>query len=190
MHRTALCAVLLLLGNVAAAKKEKAPSSAWDPAVAAELKASTEKMFVDLDAGNTAALTNTMSSDGVIFDIDPANRPIAKRGAAEISAYMDRITKDMKAAGGSVKTTIVRNDCFAVGAMGYCATEFDQTFTSGGHTMGPMKFRATTVARKVDGTWRWEHWHGSWREEPPPMPEATTNTTTTPTPAPAPAPKK
>jgi len=164
MYRTAFCAALLMLANTASAKKQSAPSSAWDPAVAAELKAQNEKMFADLDAGNTDALTNMMSSDGSIYDIDPNNVPVAKRGAAEIKAYMDQITSEMKAAGGTVKTNVVRNDCYAVAVMGYCAVEFDQMFTSGGNTMGPMKFRATTVARKVDGTWKWEHWHGSWRE--------------------------
>ena len=54
--------------------------------------------------------------------------------------------------------------------------------------MGPMKFRGTTVARKVDDAWKWEHWHGSFRELP--MPMSTTTTTTPAAPAPAPAPKK
>jgi hypothetical protein len=186
MHRTAFCAALVMFANTASAKKQSAPSSAWDTAAAAELKAQNEKMFADIDAGNTDALTNRMSSDGIIFDIDPNNVPVEKRGAAEIRAYMDQITSEMKAAGGTVKTTVVRNDCYAVAVMGYCAVEFDQMFTAdGGQTMGPMKFRGTTVARKVDGQWQWEHWHGSWRELPPPMP-ATTTPPTAPTPGPAP----
>jgi ketosteroid isomerase-like protein len=191
MHRTAFCAALLMFANTAYAKKQSAPSSAWDTAAAAELKAQNEKMFADIDAGNTDALTNMMSSDGIIFDIDPNNVPVAKRGSAEIKAYMDQIASEMKASGGTVKTTVVRDDCYAVAVMGYCAVEFDQLFTSGGQTMGPMKFRGTTVARKVDGVWKWEHWHGSFRELPV-MPGATTTTTTTTTaaPAPTPAPKK
>ena len=104
-----------------------------------------------------------------------------------ISKRANQIASEMKAAGGTVKTTVVRNDCYAVAVMGYCAVEFDQTFTSGGQTMGPMKFRGTTVARKVDGAWKWEHWHGSFRE----LPTVQTTTTTTPSaPAPAPAPNK
>ena len=192
MHRTALCAGLLLIANPAVAKKT--PSSAWDTAVAAELQAQNEKMFADMDAGNTDALTNLMSSDGIIYDIDPHNMPIAKRGSAEIKAYMEQITSEMKTAGGTVKTTVVRNDCYAVAVMGYCAVEFDQWFTMGGQTMGPVKFRGTTVARKVDNAWKWEHWHGSFREFAA-LPVATTTTTTTttttaPAPAPTPAPKK
>ena len=190
MHRTAFCAALLMFANTASAKKS-APSSEWDTAAAAELKAQTEKMFADIDAGNNDALTNMMASDGIIYDIDPNNMPVAKRGAAEIRAYMDQITTEMKAAGGSAKTTVVRNDCYAVAVMGYCAVEFDQMYTMGGQTMGPMKFRGTAVARKVDGQWKWEHWHGSFRELPV-MPASTTTTTTTTTtaPAPGPAPKK
>ena len=184
MNRTAFCAALLLFANTASAKKTSEPSSAWDTAAAAELKAQNEKMFADIDAGNSDALTNMMSSDGVVFDIDPNNVPVAKRGSAEIKAYMDQITNEMKTAGGTVKTTVVRDDCYAVAVMGYCAVEFDQMFTSGGQTMGPMKFRGTTVARKVDGVWKWEHWHGSFRELPV-VPSAATTT-----PAPAPAPKK
>jgi hypothetical protein len=96
-----------MFANTAAAKKS-APSSAWDTAAAAELKAQNEKMFADIDAGNTDALTNMMSSDGIVYDIDPNNMPVAKRGAAEIKAYMDQITSEMKTAGGTVKTTVVR----------------------------------------------------------------------------------
>ena len=189
MHRTAFCAVLLLFANTASAKKP--PSSAWDTTAAAELKAQNEKMFADIDAGNTDALTNLMSSEGIIYDIDPNNMPIAKRGAAEIKAYMDQVASEMKTAGGTVKTTVVRDDCYAVGVMGYCAVEFDQMYTMGGQTMGPMKFRGTTVARKVDNAWKWEHWHGSFREFPALPPTITTTTTTTTiTPAAAPAPKK
>jgi hypothetical protein len=142
-------------------------------------------MFADIDAGNTEALTNMMSNDGIIFDIDPNNVPVEKRGAAEIRAYMDQVASEMKAADGTVKTTVVRNDCYAVAVMGYCAVDFDQTFTSGGQTMGPLKFRGTIVARKVDGVWKWEHWHGSFRELPV-TPGTTTPATTTPPPAPAP----
>jgi ketosteroid isomerase-like protein len=146
-------------------------------------------MFADIDAGNIDALTNRMSNDAIIFDLDPNNVPVEKRGAAEIRAYMDQIASEMKAAGGTVTTAVVRNDCYAVAVMGYCAVEFDQMYSMGGQTMGPMKFRGTAVARKVDGEWKWEHWHGSFRELPI-LPAATTPTTTTTTPAPAPAPKK
>jgi ketosteroid isomerase-like protein len=191
MRRAAFCAATLMFANAASAKKQSAPSSAWDTAATAELKAQNEKMFADIDAGNTDALTNMMSSDGIIFDIDPDNVPVEKRGTAEIKAYMDQIANEMKTAGGTVKTTVIRNDCYAVAVMGYCAVEFDQMFATGEQTMGPLKFRGTTVARKVDNAWKWEHWHGSFRELPV-MPGATT-TTTAPTPAApasAPAPKK
>lgn len=177
MRRRAFCAALLMFANAASAKKG-APSSAWDPAATAELAAQNEKMFAEIDAGNVDALTNMVSSEGIIFDIDPNNEPISKRGAAEIKAYMEQIANEMKAAGGTVKTTVVRNDCHAIAVMGYCAIEFDQMFTTDDQTMGPLKFRGTTVARKVDGLWKWEHWHGSFRELPV-MPSATTSPTTT-----------
>jgi ketosteroid isomerase-like protein len=194
MNRSALCAALLTLvaSNAASAKKESAPSAAWDPAATADLKATNEKMFADIDAGNMDALTSRMSADAVVFDTDMTGKPMATHGSAEIKKTMDAMAMEMKASGGTSKTTIVRDDCFATAVMGYCAVEFDQTFTAGGNTMGPMKFRGTLVARKVDGQWTFDHWHGASREAPP-MPEATTTTTTTttaPPPATPPAPAK
>jgi hypothetical protein len=153
-----------MFANIASAKKQKAPSSAWDTAAAAELQAQSAKMFADIDAGNIDAVTSMMSSDGILFDLDPHNVPVARRSAAEIKAYMDQVASEMKTAGGTVTTTVVRNDCYAVAVMGYCAVEFDQVFTMGGQAMGPVKLRGTTVARKVDDVWKWEHWHGSYRE--------------------------
>src|SRR5678816_1412812 len=100
MNRTAFCAALLMFANTASAKKQSAPSTAWDTAAAAELKAQNEKMFADIDAGNIDALTNMMSSDGIVYDIDPNNMPVAKHGAAETKAYMEQVTSEMKTAGG------------------------------------------------------------------------------------------
>jgi hypothetical protein len=168
MTRTSILGASLLglaLSNAALAKKSTAPSSDWDPAATTALKAMSEKMFQDMDAGNMEAMTAMMSSEGVVFDMDMNNNPVAKRGP-EVAAYLNEMGAMMKQNGSTMKTSIVRDDCFATAVMGYCAIEFDQTFTMGAQVMGPVKFRGTAVARKVGETWKWEHWHGSFREMP------------------------
>jgi hypothetical protein len=124
-------------------------------------------MFRDLDTGNFDGMLAKMDTDATAFDFDTKNQPISMRNLDEIRALFAALGKSMKEGGLSVKTDVGHTDCRATGAMGYCGVEFDQTMTQGGQAMGPFKFRGTLVARKVGDTWKWAHWHGSFREMPP-----------------------
>jgi ketosteroid isomerase-like protein len=141
-------------------------SSDWDPKAAAALKTEPADMLADIDAGDFDAMMAKMDKDPVVFDFDEKGAPVTARGMDEVRAMFDRYKALMKDQGLRFKSTLVRNDCYAVGNMGYCLVEFDQTATAGGQAVGPYKFRGTLVLRKVGNDWKWTHWHGSFREMP------------------------
>jgi ketosteroid isomerase-like protein len=143
-----------------------AASAQWDAQSSAALRAQPEALLHHLDAGNFDALIANLDDDSLVLDLDENNHPVRYQGREEVTRYFRGLEQGAKAQGLKFKSTIVRNDCSATPVVGYCVVEFDQTITAGGSTMGPFKFRGTVVARKVGETWRWSHWHGSFREVP------------------------
>ena len=143
------------------------PSSDWDVAATDAVKAEVDRMFKDIDAGNFEVMLGRMDTDATAFDFDANNNPVSMHGIDEIRSYFGQYEQGMKEGGMAMKSQVSRTDCRATPVMGYCAVEFDQTVTQGGQTMGPFKFRGTLVARKIGETWKWTHWHGSFREPPP-----------------------
>src|SRR6185369_696725 len=112
--------------------------------------------------------------------LDENNHPVRYQGREKVTQYFHNLEQGAKAQGLKFKSTITKNDCSATTNVGYCVVEFDQTISAGGQTMGPFKFRATVVARKVGDEWRWTHWHGSFREMPAPAPAASATAAVTP----------
>lgn len=144
-----------------------AASTQWDPQAATSLHAEPEALLRDLDSGNVADMLARMDDASVVLDVDENNRPVRFEGRAQVNEYFGGLEKAMKD-GLRFRTTIAKNDCTASATFGYCVVEFDQVVSAGGQTMSPAKLRATLVARKVGDAWRWTHWHGSFREMPPP----------------------
>ena len=149
-----------------------AQTTGWDAQASASLKQEPVTMLKNIDAGNFDAMLRSADKDAVVFDVDENNNPIRLQGAAAMKMFFDGVSLSMKKQAMSFKSTLVRNDCFATAAQGYCAIEFDQSLVGGGKTMGPFKFRGTLIARKTEAGWRWVHWHGSFRENPPAAPPA------------------
>lgn len=148
-----------------------AASSAWNPKASADLKAMTSTIFTQLDAGEVEAMKASFDDNVSVFDIDPENKPVAAYGTDAAKAYTDTLGAAIKQ-GLKVKSSVNKIDCQATEVLGFCVVEFDQVFTMGGQTMGPFKFRATAVGRKVNSAWKWTHWHGSFREPPAAAPAA------------------
>jgi SnoaL-like domain len=149
-----------------------AASTQWDPQSAAALHAEPEALLRDLDAGNVSDMLARMDDQSVVLDLDENNHPVRVEGRAKVTEYLGGLEKAMKKDGVHFRSKIAKNDCTASASFGYCIVEFDQTISAGGQTMGPFKLQATLVARKVGDTWRWSHWHGSFREMPAPAPAA------------------
>ncbi|MEZ0374300.1 MAG: nuclear transport factor 2 family protein [Candidatus Sericytochromatia bacterium] len=161
---------LLMMGLMMAvsgcAVQAAAPDpSDWNSQATQELKAAADKMFKDLDKGDSGAILSWKDLNPSVFDVDPENKAVQFYGEAEVSKYLGSMTEAVKA-GLKIKSVVKRSDCQATASMGFCTIEFDQTATMGDQTMGPSKFRGTMIARKLPSGWKWTHWHGSFREMP------------------------
>lgn len=146
-----------------------AASSGWDSQAAESLKQVSVKLLQNIDAGDFMAMIAESDSNVVIMDFDENNAPVRADGIGEARAFMTHMTELAKDQGLKFTSTIVRNDAWATATMGYSVVEYDQTLRAGGQTMGPFKFRGTLIARHEGDRWIITHWHGSFRETPPPM---------------------
>jgi ketosteroid isomerase-like protein len=162
MVTTSVTLVALLLAGPAHAHKEKAPD--WDPEAAKALETKVRNMFEDFDMGNVQTFTGGLDTTSITWDIGADGKPLAASTPAETTTLLEGYAAWMKEEAVTVKTTINKIECHSTSDFGFCALQFDQAFSGG--TVAPMtqKFRATLISRKVDGQWRWSHWHASPRE--------------------------
>ena len=161
----AVCLAACLLGISGCA-----PSSRWDPQSAEPIKQLSVNLLRNLDAGDFMAMIADADSNFVMMDVDENNIPFRADGIGDARALMTRMSDVAKSQDIKFASTILRNDAWATPTMGYSIVEYDQTISAGGQTMGPFKFRGTLVARRDGSNWIMTHWHGSFREMPPPMP--------------------
>jgi ketosteroid isomerase-like protein len=139
----------------------------YDRAAEAALEAKTRSMFTGMERGDLSEMRiEGDDTEGTIFDTDSENHPISAYGAADWNHYFDQYVQ-MFRSGGRVHTDVDRIDCHATTNHGYCTTEFRQTFTMNGQSMGPFRYRGTLVARRDGDRWIATHWHGSVGEVPP-----------------------
>lgn len=164
MRLARACIALCLLGIMGCAA-----SSAWDPQGAEALKEKAAKVLRDIDAGDFMAMIAEADSNLVIMDFDDNNNPMRASGIGEARAFMNRMAEMAQSQGLKFTSTMVGSEAWATATMGYCVVEYDQSITAGGQTMGPFKFRGTMIARREGNRWLMTHWHGSFRETPPPM---------------------
>jgi hypothetical protein len=143
-----------------------AADSGPDPEAAESLKNEVVTLLGRLDAGDYVGMLANADSNVVIMDFDENNAPLRTDGIAESRAFMTRMTETAKSQGLKFTSTIVRNEAWTYGPMGYAVVDYDQTIAMGGQTMGPFKFRGTMVGRRAGDRWLMTHWHGSFRELP------------------------
>jgi ketosteroid isomerase-like protein len=163
MFTTSIVVLTTLLCGTATAHKDKAVGNAWDDATATALETKMKEMFVQLDAGNLDALLTWADDTTITWDVGPDGKGLAANTPAETAKLLKDFTGWMKESGTTVETNVRRNDCHATTDFGFCVMEFDQTISQPGQPAVDQSFRATMVARAVDGQWRWSHWHASIR---------------------------
>lgn len=162
MFTSTFVLVSSLLVDTASAHKEKGNN--WDPAAAKALEAKVREMFADFDKGNVGKFVTALDTPAITWDIGVDGKPLKANTREESQKLLEGYATWMKDEGATVKTNIHRADCHSTATFGFCALEFDQDFTVGGQPQPKQMFRATLVARTVDGEWKWTHWHASPRE--------------------------
>ena len=161
MLTSSLVLLSVLLATDADAHKDK--GNDWDPTAAKALEAKVHEMFKDFDTGDVSAFLNALDTPASAWDIGWKGEPLAANSREETQKLLQGYADIFKEGSVTVKTTIHRADCHSTASFGFCALEFDQAFTEKGESF-TQKFRATLVARMVDGAWKWAHWHASPRE--------------------------
>lgn len=141
-------------------------SPKWDDTATASLHAEVADMFNDMGAADFDKILAKISDDATAFDLDVKNAPVQIYGKAGVKAMFAELKQAIDASQGGFKmdVSIVKHTTHATPIMGYSAVEFDQTVTMGDQKMGPLKLRASAVARRIDGKWHYDHWHLSLRE--------------------------
>lgn len=138
-----------------------------DPAATQEIEQFMRDGFDAMNKNDIAYWQRTACPEAVMWDMDENGKAIAAKGKAEVDAVLGGYQK-MLDSGMKMSTTVTSIECRSSSVSGHCMVEFDQSMTTpDGKTMGPMKFRGTGVAEKLDsGKWIWSHWHASMREMP------------------------
>jgi hypothetical protein len=161
MFTSTFVLVSSLLVDTASAHKEKGNN--WDPAAAEALEAKVREMFAAFDKGNVGPFVEGLDTPAITWDIGFDGDPIMANTREESQKVLEGYATWMKDEDAKVTTTIQRADCHSTATAGFCVLEFDQDFTVGGQPQPKQMFRATLVARAVDGQWKWSHWHASSR---------------------------
>src|SRR5262245_13989545 len=100
------------------------PSPEWSSEAGQSLGAQPAAMLKDIDAGNFDGLLAKIDKDSIVFDFDSDNNPVRMQGIDQIRQFFAGYKEAMQKTGLSLKSTLVRSDCFATEALGYCAVEF------------------------------------------------------------------
>jgi quercetin dioxygenase-like cupin family protein/ketosteroid isomerase-like protein len=161
---------LAILGSRAAA----APAaSTWDPKAAGEVRAALDKMFAAIDALDMAGIRAAIAADAFqpSYDVDFEMKPVVYGSPDDVLKMFEGVAAQVKAAGGKLKTTATKADCKAVATLGVCAIDMEQSMMMPGAPAMTASYRATAVAHKDAGGWRFNHWHASLAKVPAPPAE-------------------
>ena len=124
--------------------------------------------FVAMDlAGFEAGL----AEDVVSFEMDLEGKPVRLGSRDAAGRYAEEMFAELKKMGAGLKLDIHSLDCRADPRLAYCTVEFDlkATMPDGSTMLQPS--RNSVVLRKIDGGWKWTHWHSSLAVLPaPPAP--------------------
>lgn len=135
-------------------------SSTWDAVSSEVLHAQLEALFASIDKADAPALLATMDDSVILYDYDQDHRPLVahdKLGAAKV---LDRLFAQRQVTGGTLQSYLSGATCHATTRVGFCAIEYEQVLTRG-EDKSTLRYRATLVAREVEGRWVWVQWQNT-----------------------------
>ncbi len=135
-------------------------SSTWDAVSSEVLHGQLESLFASIDAADAPALLASMDESVILYDYDQDHRALVahdKLGAAKV---IDRLFAQRQVTGGTLKSYLSGATCHATTRVGFCAIEYEQVLTRG-EDKRTLRYRATLVAREVEGHWLWVQWQNT-----------------------------
>ena len=166
MNRMSACVVAFLAAAIASihgiALAEPKPSTSTGNADAAKAaRAVVEQGLATVERMEVEAFRAIATPDLIAFDMDLEAKPVRMGSLNDAIAYVEAITAEAKKMGATLKFENVKSDVHTTSDMAYCLVDYDfaATMPDGSRTVQPS--RTTVVLTKVDGAWKWAHWHTS-----------------------------
>lgn len=138
----------------------------WNEEAAKAARAAVDQGLAAVERMDMEALRSLLTTDVVAYDIDLESRPMRMGSLDEAITYVTALNTEATKMAAKLKFENMKNDCRATSDLAYCLLEYDfvATMADGARMVQPS--RTTVVLSKVDGAWKWAHWHTSLSELP------------------------
>ena len=158
----AFVAATTLLWAATSAKSTK-DTVQWDDKASKELAAALHYTHEVANSGDIKALKQLMIGDEALVTFELASdqmTPVPLRSKAEIDKHLDAVNEGVSAA-GTLSLDMPKMNCRATGTFGVCTEECTVRLKKADGTEQVDHFFGTGTAVKLNGEWKWVHWHMS-----------------------------
>ena len=160
----AFVAATTLLWIATSARTNSSPATmVWDDKASKELAAALHYTHEVANSGDIKALKKLMIGDDALVTFELASdqrTPVPLRGKNEIDKHLDAVNQGVSAA-GTLSLDMPKMNCRATATFGVCTEECTVRLKKPDGTEQIDHFFGTGTAVKLDGEWKWVHWHMS-----------------------------
>jgi hypothetical protein len=162
----AFLAATTLLWIATSARTNESPAKdtiQWDDKASKELAAALHYTHEVANSGDIKTLKQLMIGDDALVTFELASdqmTPVPLRGKKEIDRHLDAVNEGVSAA-GTLSLDMPKMNCRATGTFGVCTEECTVRLKKPDGTEQIDHFFGTGTAVKLNGEWKWVHWHMS-----------------------------
>jgi hypothetical protein len=159
----AFVAATTLLWIATSARTNSPATMVWDDKASKELAAALHYTHEVANSGDIKALKKLMIGDDALVTFELASdqrTPVPLRGKNEIDKHLDAVNQGVSAA-GTLSLDMPKMNCRATETFGVCTEECTVRLKKPDGTEQIDHFFGTGTAVKLDGEWKWVHWHMS-----------------------------
>ncbi len=159
----AFVAATTLLWIATSARTNSPATMVWDDKASQELAAALHYTHEVANSGDIKALKQLMIGDDALVTFELASdqrTPVPLRGKNEIDKHLDAVNQGVSAA-GTLSLDMPKMNCRATATFGVCTEECTVRLKKPDGTEQIDHFFGTGTAVKLDGEWKWVHWHMS-----------------------------
>ena len=148
---------------IATSARTSPATMVWDDKASKELAAALHYTHEVANAGDIKALKQLMIGDEALVTFELASdqrTPVPLRSKKEIDNHLDAVNEGVSAA-GTLSLDMPKMNCRATATFGVCTEECTVRLKKPDGTEQIDRFFGTGTAVKLDGEWKWVHWHMS-----------------------------
>ena len=135
----------------------------WDEKASKDLAAALHYTHEVANAGDMKALKQLMIGDEALVTFELASdqmTPVALRSKKDIDNHLDRVNEGVSTV-GTLALDMPKMNCRATSTFGVCTEECTVRLKKPDGSEQIDHFFGTGTAVKVNGEWKWVHWHMS-----------------------------